>query len=776
MSNHLIKGILALFLLIFVCFGIGVAPTLAHSPHDDIFDVEVSPTYQKDRTLFILVRGNLLKSVDGGLSWKRCLNGLDQKSHLYSLAISSQTKNKLFLSSLGDGIYQSLNGGVSWKKVNNGLSELDIDLIAISPNSDQIVFAAGQHQGLYKTQNSGKSWHQVREQKITAISYIPEQKQQIISGDQTGNLYLSNDGGEIWQLLHQIPDSGAISTIAISPHFSKDKTLLLGTEKGGIFKTIDGGKVFQKINEGIEDLSITSLLFSPNSQKDYKLLASTWHKGVYQSDDGGNTWQNSSEGLTSNHQADLPEYRRPSFSELKMPLDKNNQNQTIFLAGFNGLFKSNNGGRMWQEMDTLSASLIQGIAISPNYKKDQTVALTTYLGGNYLSQNGGQKWKAINKGLEEIRSRKYIARLFGIVFSPNYAKENTLFSASWTHFLKSTNGGQSWRKIALNNSSLWEKITHKNWWFNTIESKKPMIAVSPNFTTDQTIYLVTWNGEIHRSIDRGESFSMIGNVGHSVNYLVISPNFALDKTLYISVSDSSFGIYKTVDGGYNWQPTAYQRDLKQSDWIQLAISPNYQTDQMLLVATKKGLLQTENAGEKWQKIELPTTDENAYVEAVALSPNYQNDQTFVISLRGNGIFKTLDGGKSFTQIGDDLLNHNRLFSHMHYFPAATMPIQFSPSYLLDKTLYGFSGTELFKSTDGGLSWKVITIPEPQVKNVVIYAYARLTNSPIYRFLIASVAAMLGYFLLKRWKKVLFRTGVAIMTFIGVFIFLSTVSI
>ncbi|GFE69597.1 sialidase [Chroococcus sp. FPU101] len=772
MNNHLLKGIFGLLLFLIIIFGIQVTPVLAHSPHDDIFDVEVSPTYQQDHTLFIIVRGNLLKSVDGGLSWQRSINGLDQKSRLYSLAMSAQTKKTLFVSSLGDGIYQSLNGGVSWKKVNNGLGNLDIALISVSPISDQIVFAAGEKQGLYKTQNSGTSWHQVSEQKITAIGYLPGQKQPIMIGDQIGNIYLSDDGGDTWQLFQTISNSGSIRAIAISPNYLKDHTLLVGTETGGIFKSDDGGKSFSPINEGLEDLSITSLVFSHNAQKDSIFLASTWHEGVFQSDNNGKTWQKTSQGLTTNSQADLPDYRRPSFSNLMIPLDKKHQGQTIFLAGFNGLFKSTNSGQDWREMDTLSASLIQGIALSSNYKNDQTVALTTYLGGNYLSKNGGKTWTAINKGLEEIRSRKYVARLFGIVFSPNYAQDHTLFSASWTHFLKSTDGGQNWHKISLSNSSWWQKLTQKNWWLNQSEAKKPMFAVSPNFTSDQTIYVVTWNGEVYRSTERGDSFSMIGDMKHSVNYLVISPNFAVDKTLYASVSDGSFGIYKTVDGGYTWQPTAYQRSLKQNNWIALAISPNYQNDQTLLVATKKGLFSTVNAGEKWQAIPLPTIDQKGYVEAVALSPNYQNDQTFIISIRGDGIFKTIDGGKSFTQIGKDLLNQNRLFSHMHHFPSATMPIQFSPFYVQDHTLFGFSGTELLKSTDGGLNWQICTIPEPQVKSLAFYAYARLTNSPFYRFMIAGIAAMMGYFLLKRWQKVLFRTGVALMTFIGVFVFLS----
>ena len=162
-----------------------------------VIEVELSPNYDQDQTAYYLVDGylpvwgNLFKSKDGGDSWKRIEKGLDNQHKLFSLAVSSQSREILFLSSLGDGIYKSQDEGASWSKVNQGLETLSIDLVAISPHSSDVVFAAGTDHKLYKTENGGTSWTRIMagESKITAIAFAPEQNDQIIVGDNQGNIY-----------------------------------------------------------------------------------------------------------------------------------------------------------------------------------------------------------------------------------------------------------------------------------------------------------------------------------------------------------------------------------------------------------------------------------------------------------------------------------------------------------------------------------------------------------------------------------------------------------
>ena len=81
----------------------------AHSPHDHIRLLEISPAYAIDSTVFISIApqpdhfGRLLKSTDGGGSWFELGNGLDNKSFLTSIAISRafRVDQTMFIGSRG---------------------------------------------------------------------------------------------------------------------------------------------------------------------------------------------------------------------------------------------------------------------------------------------------------------------------------------------------------------------------------------------------------------------------------------------------------------------------------------------------------------------------------------------------------------------------------------------------------------------------------------------------------------------------------------------------
>ncbi len=776
---NLLKIAVLGLLLTLIGFSFDVPTALAHYPHDDIFAVETSPNYQQDQTLWINVRGNLLKSEDGGKSWQRIIKGLDHQYELSALEIASNSPKTLFLSTFGDGIYKSEDGGDSWNKVNEGLTNLDIDLLAIgtlrdsviAPNSPDLVLAAGTKKGLFLTVNGGASWSEVMaDHKISAIGFLSDK---LLVGDNQGNLFLSDNQGQSWQNLASLKNSGGIRAIAISPD---NKTMWVGTATGGIFKTVNGGVSFTPVNDGISDREVVSVAISPNYQQDSTILVTTWHEGVFASHDGGQTWQKQSKGLTTDKQADYPNFQRPHFSDLSIA---SNKDKTMFLAGFDGLFKSTDGGQVWREMNTLTSNIIVGLGLSPNYQQDSTLAITTYLGGAYISHDQGTTWTTINKGLQKdgflertakkILQDDQIARLFGIVFSPNYQQDRTILSPGWTDFLKSTNQGEQWQKFPLTTQPGLAK-----------RSTKYAIAISPNFASDKTIYLGSMMGTgqdfILKSTDGGSSFSMLGKVnGQAIVYLAISPDFATDKTLYAAVKD---GVYKTVDGGQTWQRTS--KDLPSlREESKLAISPNYKVDQTVFAGTTAGLFVTRDGGQSWSKL----AAENDYIEAVAISPNYQKDRSVIISVRGKGLFKTVDGGTTFNRVGDDLLNSNQMLTNMYGFWPPTAPIQFSPAYARDQTIYGVSQTNLLKSTDGGNTWVKVftpTSPKTSLKQLITYYYLRLTVAPIAKFFAAALAALASYLILKRlrlekklpWKPRQIKLSGTLAAFIVVFIALS----
>jgi hypothetical protein len=121
-----------------------------------------------------------------------------------------------------------------------------------------------------------------------------------------------------------------------------------------------------------------------------------------------------------------------------------------------------------------------------------------------------------------------------------------------------------------------------------------------------------------------------------------------------------------------------------------------------------------NGGGDWRKVKSPALGEPAVVECIAVSPDYANDRTVLASIRGRGLFKSENGGDSFFETGTSLMRNN------HQVTA----LKFSPSFRRDKTLYGVSKEQFFKSTDSGQTWRLIYRPvryEDQRPHMVRYA-------------------------------------------------------
>lgn len=702
------KALLIVFQLLIVFLIFNVSSIFAHSPHDVISVLEISPNYDQDKTLFVIIANRLLKSTDGGFSWKQIVQGLDNKFMLSSITFSPsfQYDKTIFISSKGDGIYKSQEGGSSWFKVNNGLGNLNLRLLAVAPNyhSDKIVLAAGTKGGLYESKNGGKSWYQVIDDsiKVTAISYFScLKKDHVLVGDHKGILYFSTDSGESWRQHLPIPNGGAITSIAVSPNVSSDNTYFVATEKKGVLKTVDSGASYVAVNNSLSAKHITSLAISPNYGTDSTVFASTWYEAVFCSDDGGKTWKKFTAGITTDCQADESLFKSSHFRDLRISKTFG-KDRTIFLGGFDGLFKSKDGGNTWTQMETMSAKRIIGLALSPGYKNDSTVAIATFHGGVSMTEDQGISWKVINRGLKR-------PRLMDIAFSPNYSSDNTVLTISNHAFFKSTVRGAHWdspkpglyKRIRSIACKLFSRFFGKP---KTPQERilfPKVIATSPNFVSDSTIYLGTRYKGVFRSVDGGKNWSPIWKANSGwLSSLVISPDFSSDRTIYAGVLGE--GIYKTLDGGHTWQPnnnfTTFA-ERHQLDSGRLAISPNYKKDKIVFAGTGEGLFKTIDGGRSWQKLEGSAYGGNGYIRDIAISPTYQNDRTLIICVKGKGLFKTIDGGTTFVEIGHDLINNNHFLSL----------IKFSPAYSIDNTIY-VAGYELFQSTDGGNTWKLIKRP------------------------------------------------------------------
>jgi photosystem II stability/assembly factor-like uncharacterized protein len=721
-----------LFLLVF-CFVILYIPTdaLAHAPHDEVRAILLSPAYLYDGIVFAIIRCNILRSTDFGYTWRRLTQGLGPYSFL-DLAISPTfaVDRCLFVASDGGGIFRSNDAGLSWVAMNCGLPDRRIAFIATSPKfqTDHRLIAVGCAGQLYATNDAGDNWYSVFHD-VTGVSAAAIIEHAIIVGTHTGAMYISEDNGLTWRELVRLHESHPITCFASLDPLSPLSTILAGTGNGSVALAQVGAK-YQVRTIGLKGQHITSLASTRNEHGKPILFASTWREAMFRSEDMGVSWTKHGTGLTTNSQADEPAFLCPHFRGIAISSAYSFDN-TLFLGGFDGVFKSTDGGKSWREMSTaLSIGLIVGLDLAPLDDTNLRIIITTYAAGVYSQETSGP-WEVNSVGIEG-------GRLFDIAFSPNYLSDQTVFAVSNWVLFRSTDGGQHWEGrplVGSSRTSLGRK-SHlyialrpiarglTDWlsrdlsrqlkqWLSFKLVKRigishpgfgAMLAISPDFRIDRTLFVGGRLGVL-RSRDGGTSFQYVfGPARTRVHSLVVSPDFCNDGTVFVACEES---LYRSVDGGTTWEEWHQGQEVKSA---KLAISPAYGQDKTLFLGSRLGLWRSRDGGRLWQPLQVGELVGDAPVDGLAVSPSFQTDQELFVHICGIGLFHSCDGGDSFAQGAIDHISPRPAFSHMTEFPDRASLIKFSPHYDKDRTLYASSMEQLLKSSDGGESWKVLKRP------------------------------------------------------------------
>jgi photosystem II stability/assembly factor-like uncharacterized protein len=263
-------------------------------------------------------------------------------------------------------------------------------------------------------------------------------------------------------------------------------------------------------------------------------------------------------------------------------------------------------------------------------------------------------------------------RVQAMAISPNYASDQTLFIGTEYHGVwKTTDEGSSWAMVS---SGL------------TI-SDVLSLTISPNYGADGTIFAGTTEGGIFKSTDEGGFWIKVdgGVTGADISTLAISPDYVSDGIIFAGAGGG--GVFASTDGGDNWG--ARNNGLTSWSIWDLVISSNFATDETIFVGTEDTkVFKSTDRGSNWIDVSGGWTEGD--VAALAISPNYGSDQTiFAVT---SEVFKSVDGGSSWNSAGG-APGWGALF------------LAISPNYTVDQTL--FAGDEwggIYRSTDGGINW------------------------------------------------------------------------
>ncbi len=546
----------------------------AHTPHDAIDALDISPNYEEDRSLFIVVQNQLLRSTNRGATWKSLVAGLDSPYLLSDIAISSHYADNdlLFVSTDGDGIYKSADRGQSWHSFNANLVRLDVGkLQTVGVAENEKILAAGVVGGLFISETAVSDWRRVVSDDVQITSFdvaAPEAGMLVVAGDSQGGVWQGGASVDNWQRLFSFNDVGAITAIEIDPAYPNGEHLFIGTSAGGLWSTSDGGQTLKNrsrhwpartsncrgdmLSVSLPDRHVRDISSVQMEDGSMALYVSTAARAVYMSRDSGETWELRDKGLSCNDQADIDAFGVPHFRELAIG---GGQANDLFVAGFDGLFRSSDSGSHWVQVEALPVSLVRGLAVSSANGENHAVGITTYGGGAYISTDAGSSWNIANHGLTSTR-------LSDIEFSPYFWEDQEIYSASMGRLLSSSDPDVGWVANEISYKGWRRKVGYglerrlgfsadfgRRLFLNYGERRPiwPMqIEISPNFPVDETMIIGMRQHGIWKSTDGGRSWNRDWQGPTDwVSALEVSPNFAQDKTVFAAFRGA--GIYLSND-------------------------------------------------------------------------------------------------------------------------------------------------------------------------------------------------------------------------------------
>ncbi|MBZ5566354.1 MAG: glycoside hydrolase [Acidobacteriia bacterium] len=477
-------------------------------------------------------------------------------------------------------------------------------------------------------------------------------------------------------------------TVAATGIPGKQNVFYMAVNNGGAWKSTDFGHTWNPIFDGQPTGSIGALAVAP-SNPDIIYIGSGegLHRpdlatgdGIYKSTDGGKTWQHL--GLRDGQQipvvlVDPHDPNRVFAAVLGHPYGPNPER---------GVFRSTDGGKTWQKI-LYKDENTGAIELAFDPKNSQTLYAclwsarrppwttgNTFDGpgsGMFKSIDGGNTWQPLTQGLPTWADG--LGRI-GIGIAPsNPSRMYALVDANPDKggLYRSDNAGQTWTRVN-NENRLWGR-----------GSDFAEVKVDPR--NPDEVYVA--NICSYRSMDGGKNFTAIKGAPGGDDYHRIWINPENPDIILMGVDQ---GATLTVNGGATWsswynQPTAQFYHVITDNQFPYWVYGGQQESGSIGTASRSDY--GEITFRDWHTV---GTEEYGYVAPDPLNPNI---------IYGGKVSRY---DQTTTQVQD--VSPVVLRTGKYRFNR-TAPLIFSP---VDKHALFLGSNVLFKTTNGGQSWQIVS--------------------------------------------------------------------
>ncbi|HEV2615134.1 MAG TPA: hypothetical protein VGU63_00845 [Candidatus Acidoferrales bacterium] len=611
------------------------------------------------------VGNGVYKSTDAGKTWTHV--GLDDAFQIAELAIDPRNPDHVLVAVVGHpygpsqqrGIFRTADGGQSWQKVLSSDKDQYTGggSVEIDPSHPNVAYASlwdsvsgpwedaneynGPNSGLFKSTDGGATWNELSGglpkgiiQVHTAIA--PSDSRRIYASIAHGRglgIYRSDDAGATWKLAttDRRPTGriggGDLCVLRVDP---KNPDIVYSTSTV-TFKSTDGAKTWEALKGAPGGDDYQNMWINPNNP-DTILLTSD--QGSIVSVNGGKTWSSWYTQPTAQFYHVITDNRFPYWVY-------GGQQE----SGSVGIASRGNDGeitfRDWHPVGVIEYGYVAPDPLNPNivYGAGRTeVSKYDWITGQK------QDVTPIAAASDKYRGD----RTEPIMFSP--VNPHILYYAANVLF-KTTNGGQSWQTISPD-------LTRKDPGIpdslsNMVKSAPPRGAIyslgpSPKDVnllwagTDDGLIWVTHNGGANWKNVTPPELTAWSKVTQ-----IVASHFDLN-TAFASVSrfrinDMKPYIYRTDDGGKNWQ--LISDGLPENQPVN-TVREDPDRKNLLFAGTETAVWVSFDAGDHWQSLQLN-------LPHTSMRDLWIHDDDLVVGTHGRG-FWVLDDITPLRQLSDAL--------------------------------------------------------------------------------------------------------------------------
>jgi photosystem II stability/assembly factor-like uncharacterized protein len=500
---------------------------------------------------------------------------------------------------------------------------------------------------------SGLRWRMIgpfRGGRVNGVSGVPGQPNTFYMGSVGGGVWKTTNAGRTWLPIFDSQPIASIGAIAVAP--SRPDTIYVGTGEAdmrsqisfgnGMYKSTDAGKTWSHI--GLEATRQIGKIAVDPRNPDVVFVAALGHvyganpdRGLYRSRDGGATWQKV-------------------------------------------LFKSNDVGAIDVTIDPVDPQTIYA-SLWNTRRPPWSIYPPSYGPGSglYKSTDGGSNWQQLTSGLPTDG----VGRIGVAIPRSNHSRVYAIVDAKEGGLFRSEDGGARFTKVSGD-----ARIWGRGWYFGKV-------VVDPK--NADLVYVS--NTGVYRSRDGGRTFGepFKGSPGgDDYHQLWIYPDdgnvmiLGGDQGAVISVEGLSdhptwsswlnqptAQVYRiAVDNAFPAWVTGAQQDsgavrvrtrgrfagITMRDWEPLCAggesgytAPDPLNPDILYGGTvQKCNVQTGQVDNISPEVDLPTPPRHTWTLPLVFSPADQHALYF----SDQYLFKTTDGGKSWTRISDDMTREN----------------------------------------------------------------------------------------------------------------------